>query len=71
MTTTLEMLREGDTLMVWKLDRLGWSVKQLLDLIRELHKQGVQFRRLSDSIDTPSGRFSFQVTAVLPKWSQS
>ena len=54
---TLEMLREGDTLVVWKLDRLGRSVKQLVDLVGVLHKQGVQFRSLTDSIDTgtPSG----------------
>ncbi len=58
---TLEMLREGDTLVVWKLDRLGRSVKQLVDLVGDLHKHGVQFRSLTDSIDTgtPSGRFFF------------
>ena len=38
----LEMLRDGDTLVVWKLDRLGRSVKNLVDLVGELHKQGVQ-----------------------------
>jgi len=64
---TIEMLREGDTLVVWKLDRLGRSVKQLVDLVGELHKQGVQFRSLTDSIDTgtPSGRFFFHVMASL------
>ncbi|MGF1643410.1 MAG: recombinase family protein [Thiotrichales bacterium] len=64
---TLEMLREGDTLVVWKLDRLGRSVKQLVDLVGDLHKQGVQFRSLTDSIDTgtPSGRFFFHVMASL------
>ena len=48
----LEMLREGDTLVVWKLDRLGHSVKQLVDLVSELRTQGIQFRSLTDSIDT-------------------
>lgn len=43
---TLEMLREGDTLVVWKLDRLGRSVKNLVDLVGELHKQGIQFKGL-------------------------
>ena len=64
---TLEMLREGDTLIVWKLDRLGRSVKQLVDLVENLHKQGVQFKSLTDSIDTgtPSGRFFFHVMASL------
>ena len=63
----LEMLREGDTLVVWKLDRLGRSVKNLVDLVGELHKQGVQFKSLTDSIDTgtPSGRFFFHVMASL------
>ncbi|MBT9585051.1 recombinase family protein, partial [bacterium] len=46
---TLEVLREKDTLVVWKLDRLGRSVKNLVDLVRDLHKQGVQFKSLTDS----------------------
>jgi len=63
----LETLREGDMLVVWKLDRLGRSVKNLVDLVGELHKQGVQFKSLTDAIDTgtPSGRFFFQVMASL------
>jgi DNA invertase Pin-like site-specific DNA recombinase len=63
----LEMLREGDTLVVWKLDRLGRSVKNLVDMVGELHKQGVQFKSLTDAIDTgtPSGRFFFHVMASL------
>jgi len=67
LTRTLEMLREGDTLVVWKLDRLGRSVKQLVDMVGELHKQGVQFKSLTDAIDTgtPAGRFFFHVMASL------
>ena len=67
LTKALEMLREGDTLVVWKLDRLGRSVKNLVDLVGELHKQGVQFKSLTDAIDTgtPSGRFFFHVMASL------
>lgn len=63
----MEILREGDTLVVWKLDRLGRSVKQLVDLVGELHRLGVQFRSLTDAIDTgtPSGRFFFHVMASL------
>ena len=63
----LEMLREGDTLVVWKLDRLGRSVKNLVDLVGQLHRQGVQFKSLTDAIDTgtPSGRFFFHVMASL------
>ena len=67
LTKALEMLREGDTLIVWKLDRLGRSVKNLVDLVGELHKQGIQFKSLTDAIDTgtPSGRFFFHVMATL------
>ena len=61
----LEILREDDTLVVWKLDRLGRSVKQLVNLVGELHKRGIQFKSLTDAIDTgtPSGRFFFHVMA--------
>jgi DNA invertase Pin-like site-specific DNA recombinase len=63
----LDMLREGDTLIVWKLDRLGRSVKHLVDLVGALHQRGVQFKSLTDAIDTttPSGRFFFHVMASL------
>ncbi len=63
----LEMLRDGDTLVVWKLDRLGRSVKNLVDLAGELHKQGVQFKSLTDATDigTPSGWFFFHFMASL------
>ena len=63
----LASLGSGDTLVVWKLDRLGRSVKQLVDLVGEFHKQGIQFKSLTDAIDTgtPSGRFFFHVMASL------
>lgn len=61
------MLREGDTLVVWKLDRLGRSVKNLVDIVGCLNKKGIQFKSLTDAIDTgsPSGRFFFHVMASL------
>ena len=64
---TLELLREGDTLVVWKLDRLGRSVKNLVDLVSQLQAQKIGFNSLTDSIDTgtPSGRFFFHVMASL------
>jgi len=63
----LEVLRAGDTLVVWKLDRLGRSVKQLVDLVARLQEQGIQFKSLTDNIDTSttSGRFFFHVMASL------
>lgn len=69
----LDMLRAGDTLAVWKFDRLGRSVKQLVDLVGVLHQRGVQFKSLTDAIDTgtPSGRFFSTSWPVSPRWSAS
>lgn len=66
-TKAQESLRAGDTLVVWKLDRLGRSVKNLVGLVGELQKQGIQFKSLTDAIDTgtASGRFFFHVMASL------
>ena len=63
----IEMLRENDTLVVWKLDRLGRSVKSLIELVSELNYKNIHFKSLTDSIDTstPSGRFFFHVMASL------
>jgi len=63
----LEILRKGDTLVVWKLDRLGRSLKNLIELISDLNEKGINFKSLTDSIDTntTSGRFFFHVMASL------
>ena len=63
----LEALRDGDTLVVWKLDRLGRSVKGLVDLVNALEAREVHFRSLTDGIDTktPAGRFFFHIMASL------
>jgi DNA invertase Pin-like site-specific DNA recombinase len=63
----LDTLREGDTLVVWKLDRLFRSVKDLLDFAGSLNERGIGSVSLTDSIDTTtaSGRFFFNVMASL------
>jgi len=63
----MDTLRAGDTLVVWKLDRLGRSVGHLVNLVGDLQKQDVQFKSLTDVIDTStaSGRFFFHVMASL------
>ena len=63
----LSHLRAGDTLDVWKLDRLGRTVKGLIDLVNGLEAREVHFRSLTDGIDTktPAGRFFFHVMASL------
>ncbi|WP_369021749.1 recombinase family protein [Paenarthrobacter ureafaciens] len=67
LTRALDQLRDGDTLVVWKLDRLGRSVKDLLDFAGGLNDRGIGFVSLTDSIDTTtaSGRFFFNVMASL------
>lgn len=63
----LKTLGEGDTLVVWKLDRLGRSMRHLVVLVEELRERGINFRSLTDSIDTstPMGRFFFHVMGAL------
>lgn len=63
----LRTLSEGDTLVVWKLDRLGRSMRHLVVLVEELRERGVNFRSLTDSIDTstPMGRFFFHIMGAL------
>lgn len=63
----IKELKAGDTLVVWKLDRLGRSMRNLVMLIEELKEKGINFRSLTDSIDTgtPMGRFFFHVMGAL------
>ena len=63
----LDQLRAGDTFVVWKLDRLGRSVKNLIEFVSSLEQQKVHFKSLTDYIDTstPAGRFFFHVMASL------
>ena len=61
----LEVLRKNDTLVVWKLDRLGRTVKGLIDLVNSLHQKEIHFKSITDNVDTttPSGRFFFHMMA--------
>ncbi|MBG6240440.1 MAG: recombinase family protein [Candidatus Symbiopectobacterium sp. Clec_Harlan] len=63
----LNCLKSGDTLVVWKLDRLGRSIKHLITLISKLEDEGIHFHSLTDTIDTSTsaGRFFFHVMSAL------
>jgi DNA invertase Pin-like site-specific DNA recombinase len=67
LTEALLYLRSGDTLVVWKLDRLGRTVKGLVDLVTDLEDKGVNFKSITDVIDTTTsaGRFFFHIMASL------
>jgi DNA invertase Pin-like site-specific DNA recombinase len=67
LSDALSHIRKGDTLVIWKLDRLGRSVKGLIELVGKLQEDGVNFHSVTDGIDTttPAGRFFFHVMASL------
>ena len=63
----LKQLQPGDALIVWKLDRLGRSLRDLIVMLDDLKQRGVKFRSLTEAIDTntPTGRAMWQVIGVL------
>lgn len=63
----LDQLRSGDTLIVYKLDRLGRSTFKLLELVDEFEKKGIEFISIKDNIDTSTaiGKAMFRMLAVL------
>lgn len=68
----LKFVRAGDTLAVWRLDRLGRSLKQLIETVSLLHRQGVGFRSLTESIDTTNsgGKLVFHVFGALAEFER-
>jgi hypothetical protein len=68
----LAYLREGDVLAVWKLDRLGRSLKDLLEIVTGLESRGIGFRSLQESMDTttPGGKLIFHVFAALAEFER-
>jgi DNA invertase Pin-like site-specific DNA recombinase len=68
----LTFARSGDTLVVWRLDRLGRSLKDLVEKVEDLQKRGVGFRSLHESIDTTSsvGKFQFHVFSALAEFER-
>lgn len=67
LSDALAYLREGDTLVVYKLCRLGRSMKQLVSIITELKERGIQFKSLSEGIDTSTntGELVFNIFSSL------
>ena len=68
----LAYLREGDTLVVWKLDRLARSLKQLVDIVDDLGNRQISFRCLTRNIDTTSstGKLVFGIFATLAEFER-
>ena len=70
---TLSHLRRDDTLVVWKLDRLGRTTKGLIDLVEQLKERRIGFKSLQDNIDTstPMGQFFFVVFSAIAELERS
>lgn len=68
----LRNVREGDTIVVWKLDRLGRSLKHLVELAEELNQRGVGLKSLNDPIDTRTaqGKLIFSIFAALAEFER-
>ena len=68
----LGQLRPGDTVVIWRLDRLGRSLRHLIDLVAELEERGVGLRSLTESIDTstPGGKLIFHLFGALAEFER-
>lgn len=68
----LEQLRPGDSVTVWRLDRLGRSLRHLIDTVADLEANGVAFRSLTESIDTstPGGKLTFHLFGALAEFER-
>lgn len=68
----IDTLRSGDTVVVWKLDRLGRSLKELIGLVNDFQARGIGFRSLHDAIDTTTaqGRLIFNLFASLAEFER-
>lgn len=69
----LRTLRKGDTLVVWKMDRLARSLKNLVEIIEDLHRREIGFRSLTEAIDTTSagGKLIFHIFGALAEFEHS
>ncbi|MBX9865690.1 MAG: recombinase family protein [Burkholderiales bacterium] len=68
----LNPVRPGDVIIIWKLDRLGRSLKNLVDIVGQLIKQEIGLKSLHDNIDTttPQGRLTFNIFASLAEFER-
>lgn len=73
LTRCIDALREGDTLIAWRLDRLGRSLKDLVEIITTLEERKIGFKSLNEAIDTTNagGKLIFHIFAALAEFERS
>lgn len=73
LSEALEFVRPGDTLVVWKLDRLGRSIRHLIDTVTKLQEQQIGFKSLQEAIDSnsPGGKLVFHLFAALAEFERA
>ena len=73
LTRCLDTLRKGDTLVIWKLDRMGRSLRDLIEIVERLESAGVQLVSLTEDISTKGarGRLIFHIFAVLAEFERN
>ena len=68
----ISFMRSGDTLVIWKLSRLGRSLKQLIETVQVLQDSGIELKSLNESIDTASaaGKLLFHIVAAFAQFER-
>ena len=68
----LDVARTGDVIVVWRLDRLGYSLKELIETVNVLAERGIELRSLKEHIDTttPTGKLTFHIMRAMAEFER-